>query len=132
MYHYMSCKKINDFMYDVRINSSEINNIIKKYNLHYSGYFKEYNINDIQIISDSQKLSFYKIHQEMISYNEKENILQYKSLKEPIQSFSFYNTHEENSFKLYETKQENIHIILKIFKEHCLFEYITDIKNKYP
>ena len=129
MYHYMSCKKINDFMYDVRINISEVSNIIKKHNLEYRGDFKEYNINDKQIISDKQQLTFWKIHQENISYNK--GFLQCRFLKEPIQSFSFYNTDEEKSYKLYESNQKDIHILVKVFKEYCLFEYITDIKNKY-
>lgn len=131
MYHYMSCKKINDFMYDLRIDTSEINSIIKKHNLHYRGDFKEYNINDIQIISDKQKLTFLKIHQEDISYNEEKEYLQCTILKESIESFSFYNTDEEKSYKLYESNQKDISILIKVFKDYCLFEYITDIKNKY-
>ena len=42
MYKYYYCKQINDNFYNSKINLDNLSYLIKKYNLEYKNYIKEY------------------------------------------------------------------------------------------
>ena len=60
MYNYYFCSKIDDEIYDHKLDISHLPKLIDKYDLKYINHIKEYWINNVQIISDknynSQKI----------------------------------------------------------------------------
>ena len=47
MYKYYYCKKINKNFYNSKINLDKLSYLIKKYDLKYKNYIKEYWINNV-------------------------------------------------------------------------------------
>ena len=100
MYKYYYCKQINDNFYNSKINLDKLPYLIKKYDLEYKNYIKEYWINNVLIISNNNDIKFYKIYDKDIQY-QNEYIVKSYDIDECI-PFNFNKTHSEEEYILYE------------------------------
>ena len=120
---------INEELFDIKIDLSEKELIIKKYSLKDLGLHKTYYKNHIQIISDNEKPYFYKVLEKDIYV--KDNYLFIEHEKELIEPFSFYETDYEEEYILYKNTIDDVIINLKEFKNYLELEFITDDLNKF-
>tara|TARA_B110000858_G_scaffold110894_2_gene126825 strand:- start:5510 stop:5821 length:312 start_codon:yes stop_codon:yes gene_type:complete len=86
------------------VNIIEKEDFIKKYNLIYIGKYKSYDIQNVKIISNKDRIDFYKVKMiDKTKYNMK-----------PIIPFSFYDVRDEKIYDYYE--RDNI--ILKSYIDY--------------
>ena len=121
MYKYYYCKQINDNFYNSKINLDKLSYLIKKYDLEYKNYIKEYWINNVQIISNNNNIKFYRVYDKDIQY-QNEYIVKLYDIDECI-SFNFNKTHSEEEYILYENIINEIKVILKKFPKYITLEF---------
>ena len=121
--------KLQDNIYNIKINLNQIDDLIKKYNLKLINKTKIYYKNNIIIISDKKNIIFKKIIDKEI-YKEK-NLLIYNFNSETINPFVFYECDFEEEFILYKNSIKNVDIELKIFNKHCELEFTSDNLNSF-
>ena len=121
MYKYYYCKQINDNFYNSKINLNKLSYLIKKYNLEYKNYIKEYWINNVLIVSNNNDIKFYKIYDKDIQY-QNEYIVKSYDTDECI-PFNFNKTHLEEEYILYENVINDIKVVLKKFSEYITLEF---------
>ena len=126
---YIIQDKVQDNIYNIKINLNEINDLIKKYNLKLINKTKIYYKNNIHIISDKNNIIFKKIIDKEI-YKEN-NLIIYNFNSEIINPFVFYESDFEEEFILYKNSIKNVDIELKIFHNHCELEFTTDNLNSF-
>ena len=122
MYNYYFCSNINDEIYDQKININKLQYFIDRYNLISIGLIKEYWINNVNIISNNNNLSFHKIIDENINYDN--NYLIHNYDKEICIPFNFYESHLEDEYTIYENIiEEDIKIIIKKYDDYITLHY---------
>ena len=121
MYKYYYCKQINDNFYNSKINLDKLSYLIKKYDLEYKNYIKEYWINNVLILSNNNDIKFYKIYDKDIQY-QNEYIVKLYDIDECI-PFNFNETHSEEEYILYENIINDIKVVLKKFPEYITLEF---------
>ena len=121
MYKYYYCKQINENFYNSKINLDKLSYLIKKYNLEYKNYIKEYWINNVLILSNNNNIKFYKIYDKDIQY-QNEYIVKSYDINECI-PFNFNETHIEEEYILYENVINDIKVVLKKFSEYITLEF---------
>ena len=121
MYKYYYCKQINDNFYNSKINLDKLPYLIKKYDLEYKNYIKEYWINNVLIISNNNNIKFYRVYDKDIQY-QNEYIVKLYDIDECI-SFNFNKTHSEEEYILYENIINEIKVILKKFPKYITLEF---------
>lgn len=121
--------KLDNNLFNIKINLNEIDNIIKKYNLTFINKIKIFHKNNINIISDKNNIVFKKIIDKDIF--KENNFIIYNFHSEIINPFSFYDCDFEEEFILYKNSENNVDIELKIFNEHCELEFTTDNLNSF-
>ena len=126
MYKYYYCDKINDEIFNNKININKLQYLIDKYNLICKNIEKEYWINNVQILSNNNYsiFSFKKIIDKKITYNGNYLIQEY--ISKECKSFNFHESKLENKYVLYENIIDNIKIILKKYDDFITLEYETD------
>lgn len=127
IYHY--CEKENEYLFNEKININQKDIIIQKYKLNKIGKIKEYWENNILIISDTNKLNFFRIIDHDIFYQD--NFLVNSYEKERIDPYEFYKTDTEESYIKYENKLDNIKIILKEYSDYLSFQCICKKKGDF-
>lgn len=121
-------KNIKEF-YDIKINLSKKDYYINLYNLENKGLHKSFYKNNILIISNNKEINFYKIIEKEIFVEEKYLIIDFeKSIFNP---FSFTEIDYSEEYELYENTINEVNIILKVFKNYCELEFITNDLNKF-
>jgi len=106
-----------DNIFDIKEDINLLNKYIKLYNLVYDGEYKEYKINNINIISNNKTINYYE--EKIIKYEIIKDKLRIYYDKKKIAPFSFYNSDIEENYKLYKKgfinlkKYENYIIIEK-------------------
>ena len=121
MYKYYYCKHIKDNFYNMKINIDKFSYLIKKYDLKFMSYIKEYWLNNIKIISDKNNINFYKIYDKNIKYENQYLIQEYLcNISAP---FNFNETHLEDEYILYENTINDIKIILKKYIDYITLEF---------
>ena len=126
MYNYYFCSNINDDrqrqFYDQKININKLQYFIDKYNLICKDKVKEYWINNVNIISNNDKLTFHKIIDGTTGYDN--NYLIHNYDKEICIPFNFYESHLEDEYTLYENIIESdIKIIIKKYDDYITLHY---------
>ena len=121
MYKYYYCKKINENFYNSKIKLDKFSYLIKKYNLKYKNYIKEYWINNVLILSNNNDIKFYKIYDKDIQYKN-EYIIKSYDINKCI-PFNFNKSHSEEEYILYENIINDIKIVLKKFSEYITLEF---------
>ena len=110
--------------YNTNITLDKYNYLIEKYNLKYVDQYKKYTIQNIEIISNLNTITFYKL-------KNKKNIdnLEIYEISKSI-PFSFFETDKEEIYQLYMNSIHNVDIIMKKYKNFIKIEYLTkDLKN---
>lgn len=128
MYIFHYCKKINDYLFDEKINIKLKEKIIDTYNLKEIGKIKEYWENNVKITSFNNILSYEYINDSSISYLNDKNILIEEFDRELCTDYSFYNVDVEEEFLLYQNKMNELLIKLKIYDNYISIEYHSDKK----
>jgi len=122
MYNYYFCSNINDGQfYDQKININKLQYFIDKYNLICKDKVKEYWINNVNIISNNNNLSFHKIIDGTTGYDN--NYLIHYYDKEICIPFNFYESHLEDEYTIYEKIIEDIKIIIKKYDDFITLHY---------
>jgi len=124
MYKYYYCDKINEQIFNNKINLNKLNELINKYNLICKNNTKEFWINNVMIISNNSNLTFNKIIDKEIIFDNNYLIQEYDI--SDCKSFNFYETNLELEYILYENIIDNIKIILKKYNDYITLEYETD------
>jgi|TARA_Y100000389_G_C17453318_1_gene516308 hypothetical protein len=126
MYIFHYCKKINDYLFDEKLNTKLKEKIINTYNLKEIGKIKEYWENNVKITSLNGKLSFEYVNDLSISYLDGLLIEEYK--KEICLDYNFYKVDIEEEYILYENEMNELLIKLKIYDDYISIEYHSDKK----
>ena len=133
MYNYYFCSNINDEIYDQKININKLQYFIDRYNLISIGLIKEYWINNVNIISNNNNLSFHKIIDGTTGYDN--NYLIHNYDKEICIPFNFYESNLEDEYSLYENIEYDIKIIIKKYDYYITLHYesenIINNNNKF-
>ena len=124
MYNYYLCSKINDELYDHKLDINNLPYLINKYDLVCKNAVKEYWINNVQIISTENELIFNKIIDNDIKYLDSYLIQEYDKLESD--KFSFYESHLEEEYILYENTIKDINIIVKKYRDFITLMYESE------
>ena len=124
MYNYYYCSKINETFFNHKIDYDKLSYFINKYDLTYKNMIKEYWINNVNIISNDNNLSFYKIIDGSIQYDN--NYLIHNYDKKKCNPFNFYESHLEDEYELYENITDDIKIILKKYIDYITLHYESE------
>lgn len=118
-------------VFNIKINYEDKMKIIEEYNLTLIGEIKEYWINNVNILSNNNELSFNYIVDKNIDYYNNYLINNYDIIESP--SFSFYKTDQEEKYILYRKMEDGISFILKDYDKYLVFEIsgndLSKIKN---
>ena len=94
--------KINDNLFDIRIDLSKLQYYIDKHDLKYIDRYKRYCIENIEIVSNGKTMDYKKTEYEMIGDIIKKTECNYFK-------FSFYEVDYSETYDLY--KRDNIELI---------------------
>jgi hypothetical protein len=124
MYKYYYCDKINDEIFNNKITIDKFNDLIEKYKLVCKDKVKEYWINNVMILSNNSNLTFNKVIDKEILFDN--NYLIQELVMSECKPFNFHKTDLELEYILYENIIDNIKIILKKYNDYITLEYETD------
>tara|TARA_B100000700_G_C14969074_1_gene820369 strand:+ start:185 stop:598 length:414 start_codon:yes stop_codon:yes gene_type:complete len=127
LFHY--CKEITNNIFDEKISKEELNNLIQKYSLEKKGCIKEYWINNVQIISYKNKLSYNYIKD--INIQKIEDFLMQEFESEICNPFNFYKSDLECEYTLYTNLVNNVLVNIKEFNDYLTIECQTDKKEDF-
>ena len=130
MYNYYFCSKINDEFYDHKLNNEYLSQLIDRYDLICKDKVKEYWVNNVQIISNGD-LQFNKIIDRDVKYHNNYLIQEYDKLE--CDKFSFYESHLEEEYILYENIIKDVTIIVKKYEDFItlMYESENNIDNNF-
>ncbi len=111
--------KINDVLFDVRIDKSKLQYYIHKYELKYIDRYTRYCIENIEIVSNGKSMDYKKTEYEMIGEIIKKQEWDYFK-------FSFYEVDYSETYDLY--KLDNIE--LKKYDNYLTIEHHFDDIDK--
>ena len=119
MYLFHYCKKINDFLFDEKIEKKHLQFIINKFNLQSKGEYKEYWDKNVKIIANKGLLDFLYINDLSVDY--KNNYLMNEFETEKCIHYNFYKVDSEENYTLYENEIDSIKYILKVYDTYLSF-----------
>ena len=124
---------IESNIYDIKIPLSMKEEIINKYKLESHGRVKEYWINNVKIISNNDGFLFDYFIDENSEIDLDLNILIEKYKKVESQSFNFYDSDIEEEYELYQKKNKDYLVQMKIYEKYLVLELssenLSEIKN---
>ena len=123
MYNYYFCFKINDEFYNHKLDLDKLSYFIEKYDLKCKVDIKEYWINNVRIISNDN-IKFNKIIDKDIYFTNNYLIQKYDILE--CDTFSFYESHLEEKYILYENIINDIKIIVKKYDNFITLTYESE------
>ena len=130
MYLFHYCKKINDFLFDEKIDKKHLQFIINKFNLQSKGVFKEYWDKNVKILSNKGLLTYNYINDLSVRFENDYIINEFES--EKCIHYNFYEVDSEENYTLYENEIDSIKYILKVYDTYLSFSYesenVMDIK----
>ena len=124
MYLFHYCKKINDFLFDEKIEKKHLQFIINKFNLQSKGEYKEYWDKNVKIIAIKGLLDFLYINDLSVDY--KNNYLMNEFETEKCIHYNFYKVDSEENYTLYENEIDSIKYILKVYDTYLSFSYESE------
>ena len=124
MYLFHYCKKINDFLFDEKIEKKHLQFIINKFNLQSKGEYKEYWDKNVKIIANKGILNFSYINDLSVDY--KNNYLINEFETEKCINYNFYKVDSEENYTLYENEIDSIKYILKVYDTYLSFSYESE------
>ena len=124
---------IESDIYDIKIPLSMKDEIINNYKLEPYGPVKEYWINNVKIISNNDGFLFDYFIDENSEIDLDLNILIEKYEKVESQSFNFYDSDIEEAYELYQKKNKEYLVQMKIYEKYLVLELssenLSEIKN---
>lgn len=124
---------IESDIYDIKIPLSMKDEIINNYKLEPYGPVKEYWINNVKIISNNDGFLFEYFIDENSEIDLDLNILIEKYEKVESQSFNFYDSDIEEAYELYQKKNKEYLVQMKIYENYLVLELssenLSEIKN---
>lgn len=111
--------KINDSLFDIRIDLSKLQYYIDKHDLKYIDRYKRYCIENIEILSNGKKIDYKKTEYEIINDIIKKT--EYDYFK-----FSFHKVDYSEIYDLY----QNENIFLKKYNKYLTLEHHFDDIDK--
>jgi hypothetical protein len=124
---------IESDIYDIKIPLSMKDEIINNYKLEPYGPVKEYWINNVKIISNNDGFLFDYFIDENSEIDLDLNILIEKYEKVESQSFNFYDSDIEEAYELYQKKNKEYLVQMKIYENYLVLELssenLSEIKN---
>ena len=109
--------KINDELFDIRIDSSKLQYYIDKHKLKYINRYKRYCIENIEIVSNGRQIDYKKTEYEIVN-----DII--KKKESDYFKFSFYEVDYSEIYDLY----QNENIFLKKYDTYLTIEkHFNDI-----
>lgn len=124
---------IESDIYDIKIPLSMKDEIINNYKLEPYGQVKEYWINNVKIISNNDGFLFDYFIDENSEIDHDLNILIEKYKKVESQSFNFYDSDIEEAYELYQKKNKEYLVQMKIYDNYLVLELssenLSEIKN---
>lgn len=124
---------IESDIYDIKIPLSMKDEIINNYKLEPYGPVKEYWINNVKIISNNDGFLFDYFIDENSEIDLDLNILIEKYEKIESQSFNFYDSDIEEAYELYQKKNKEYLVQMKIYENYLVLELssenLSEIKN---
>lgn len=124
MYLFHYCKKINDFLFDEKIEKKHLQFIINKFNLQSKGEYKEYWDKNVKILANKGLLNFSYINDLSVDY--KNNYLINEFETEKCINYNFYKVDSEENYTLYENEIDSIKYILKVYDTYLSFGYESE------
>ena len=124
MYLFHYCKKINDFLFDEKIEKKHLQFIINKFNLQSKGEYKEYWDKNVKILANKGLLNFSYINDLSVDY--KNNYLINEFETEKCINYNFYKVDSEEKYILYENEIDSIKYILKVYDTYLSFSYESE------
>ena len=124
MYLFHYCKKINDFLFDEKIEKKHLQFIINKFNLQSKGEYKEYWDKNVKILANKGLLNFSYINDLSVDY--KNNYLINEFETEKCINYNFYKVDSEENYTLYENEIDSIKYILKVYDTYLSFSYESE------
>ena len=112
---------INDNIINIKLDLSDINYYIDKYNLLHKGINKIYYINNVEITSNDNKLFFNKVVDKNIIIKDNYLIIEQEEI--PVNPFLFYDSDHEETYELYESNILDSKIILRKYKKYFELEF---------
>ena len=122
MYNVTKVSHINNDIYNIKIQLDKKEQLIKKYGLKEVGEYKEYWINNVQIISNGDTFDFNYFEDIYIEYDDTKKILINEYKEVPCIPFSFYRTDLEEEYYLYKNESNGMLIKLKDYSRYITFE----------
>jgi hypothetical protein len=124
---------IESDIYDIKIPLSMKDEIINNYKLEPHGPVKEYWINNVKIISNNDGFLFDYFIDENSEIDLDLNILIEKYKKVESHSFNFYDSDIEEEYELYQKKNKEYIVQMKIYEKYLVLELssenLSEIKN---
>lgn len=118
---------INDNIIDIKLDISDIDKYIKKYNLKNKGFNKTYYINNICIKTNGDKSEYYNVKDKEV-FIKKNYLISYQEINQ-IPNFIFYESDYEEEYELYENKDKNI--FLRKYNNYIELEFTTNNLNDF-
>ena len=115
-------EKLEDNLYKIKLNLSEKDKYIKKYDLKFIDNFKKYCIQNIEIIASKNTIKFNRVQYKMINPDK---LIIEKTIEEYTR-FNFYDVDYEEEYKEYSYSN----IILREYDDYIIVEYQIDDINK--
>jgi len=110
--------KLKDNLFDIHQDISNKAKFIDEHNLLFIDTYKIYKLNNIEIISNKDKIEFYEITDEVITINN--NLLDYKFNRKSISPFNFFDCDDEEIYELYGSNNMN----MKVYDNYILLEFL--------
>ena len=124
MYLFHYCKKINDFLYDEKIDKKHLQFIINKFKLQSKGDFKEYWDKNVKILANEGLLTYNYINDISVTFENNYLINEFES--EKCIDYNFYKVDSEENYTLYENEIDSIKYILKFYETYLTFSYESE------
>ena len=127
-YIYYCNKKINKLSYDIKIDKSEKDKLIKEYTLQNMGEHKEYWENNVCIRFSRNSYSFHYIEDLRYEYIlvSGKNFLIHEFKEKPCQFYNFYKVHQEETYTKYQTEKEGIIVELREYQGYLTLTFVCN------
>tara|TARA_B100001094_G_scaffold332622_1_gene405493 strand:- start:1460 stop:1858 length:399 start_codon:yes stop_codon:yes gene_type:complete len=124
MYLFHYCKKINDFLFDEKIEKKHLQFIINKFNLQSKDEYKEYWDKNVKILANQGVLIYNYINDISVYYRDDYLINEFEI--EKCVHYNFYNVDSEENYTLYENEIDSVKYILKVYDTYLSFSYESE------
>tara|TARA_B100002051_G_C16680481_1_gene609503 strand:- start:1021 stop:1419 length:399 start_codon:yes stop_codon:yes gene_type:complete len=124
MYLFHYCKKINDFLFDEKIEKKHLQFIINKFNLQSKGEYKEYWDKNVKILANQGVLIYNYINDISVTFENDYLINEFEI--EKCVHYNFYTVDSEENYTLYENEIDSVKYILKVYDTYLSFSYESE------